>query len=331
MLSFPISLKRSLLPLALAVLALTASAHADTFPSRSITIMPLLAAGTGLDVTVRLYAEQLSQRFGKPVVVENKPGSAGLLGIAALKAAPADGYTLIVATSAVMAIRPTLLKSPPYDAQNDFIPVALYVKSPFILVVDPKLPIYSVPELIQYVKARPGQLSYSSSGVGGAPHLSAEYMKQRFGIDLSHVPYRNSPQSIADVAAGHVAMAFAEAGASLPLIHDGKLRALAVTSSTRLPTVPDLPPFGEAVGAPDFETVSWHVLLAPAGTPPDVVAKLHIEMKRIMEAPDMRKKVADVGLIPLDIAPLEGQIAYIKAEGEKWGTLVRQLGLEGSQ
>ena len=121
------------------------------------------------------------------------------------------------------------------------------------------------------------------------------------------MPYRNSPQSIADVAAGHVAMAFAEAGASLPLIRDGKLRALAVTSSTRLPTVPELPPFGEAVGAPDFEAVSWHVLLAPAGTPPDVVAKLHAEMKRIMEAPDMRKKVADIGLIPLDIASVESQ------------------------
>ena len=327
----PLSLKRTLLPFVLAALAFTTSARAETYPSKSITIMPLLAAGTGLDITVRLYAEQLSQSFGKPVVVENKPGSAGLAGIAALKAAPNDGYTLIVATSAVMAIRPTLLKSVPYDALKDFIPVALYVKSPFILVVDPKLPVQSVPELIKYVKERPGQLSYSSSGVGGAPHLSAEYMKQRFDIDLSHVPYRNSPQSIADVAAGHVSMAFAEAGASLPLIHDGKLRALAVTSSTRLPSVPDLPPFGEAVGVPDFETVSWHVLLAPAGTPPDVVAKLHAEMKRIMEAPDMRKKVADVGLIPLDIAPLESQMAYIKAEGEKWGTLVRKLGLEGSQ
>jgi tripartite-type tricarboxylate transporter receptor subunit TctC len=124
----------------------------------------------------------------------------------------------------------------PYDALKDFVPIALYVKSPFILVVNPALPIHSVPELIKYVKERPGQLSYSSSGVGGAPHLSAEYMKQRFDIDLAHVPYRNSPQSITDVAAGHVAMAFAEAGASLALIRDGKLRALAVTSSTRLPT-----------------------------------------------------------------------------------------------
>ena len=318
--------------LLLGVFALaTTTARSDTYPSRSITIMPLLAAGTGLDVTVRLYAEQLSQSFGKPVVVENKPGSAGLVGITALKAAPADGYTLIVATSAVMAIRPTLLKSAPYDAQKDFIPIALYVKSPFILVVDPKLPIHSVPELIAYVKERPGKLSYSSSGVGGAPHLSIEYMKQRFGIDLAHVPYRNSPQSIADVAAGHVALAFAEAGASLPLIRDGKLRALAVSSSTRLSTVPDLPPFGEAVGAPDFETVSWHVLLAPAGTPPDIVAKLHAEMKRIMEAPDMVKKVSAIGLLPQPIVSTEQQRKYIAAENAKWSALVKSLGLEGSQ
>jgi len=158
----------------LATLALHAPALAETFPTRSITIMPLLAAGTGLDVTVRLYAEQLSQAFGKPIVVENKPGGAGLAGVAALKAAPADGYNMIVATSAVMAIRPTLLKTVPYDALKDFVPIALYVKSPFILVVNPALPIHSVPELIKYVKERPGQLSYSSSGVGGAPHLSAE-------------------------------------------------------------------------------------------------------------------------------------------------------------
>ena len=211
----PDILKRASFALAFATLALHAPVRAETFPIRSINIMPLLAAGTGLDVTVRLYAEQLSQAFGKPVVVENKPGGAGLAGVAALKAAPADGYTMIVATSAVMAIRPTLLKTVPYDPLKDFVPIALYVKSPFILVVNPALPIRSVPELIKYVKERPGQLSYSSSGVGGAPHLSAEYMKQRFDIDLAHVPYRNSPQSIADVAAGHVAMAFAEAGASL--------------------------------------------------------------------------------------------------------------------
>jgi tripartite-type tricarboxylate transporter receptor subunit TctC len=316
---------------ALAVLALVSQAQAQDYPTRQITIMPLLAAGTGLDVTVRLYAEQLSQAFGKPVVVENKPGSAGLIGIAALKAAPPDGHTLVVATSGAMAIRPWLLKHTPYDAQKDFVPIALYVKSPFILVVDPKLPIHSVAELIKYVKDRPGQISYSSPGVGGAPHLALEFMKQRFGFDAAHVPYRNSPQSIADVAAGHVAMAFAEAGASLPLIRDGKLRALAVTSSMRLPTVPDLPPIGKVVGAPDFETVSWHVLLAHAATPKPIVDRLHTEIKRILEAPEMRSKISAIGLLPIAVAPVEEQRRYVAAEAEKWGALVTKLGLQGSQ
>ena len=320
-----------LLALALASVPFASPVRADTFPSKSITIMPLIAAGTGLDVTVRMYAEQLAKSLGKPVVVENKPGSAGLVGIAALKAAPADGHTLAVTTSAVMAIRPTLLKHVPYDVYQDFVPIALYVKSPFILVVDPKLPIHSVAEFIAYIKARPGQLSYSSPGIGGAPQLAMEFLKQRFGLDIAHVPYRNSPQAIADIAAGHVATAFAEAGASLPLIRAGKLRALAVSSTTRLPTVPELRPIGEAIGAPDFEAVSWHVLLALSGTPPDIVAKLHGEMKRIWAIPANRERTAALGLIPIDIASIDGMRAYIKAENDKWGTLVRKLGLEGSQ
>jgi tripartite-type tricarboxylate transporter receptor subunit TctC len=317
--------------LALASLVPFSAVAAESYPTKQITILPLLAAGTGLDIIVRLYAEQLSQAFGRPVMVDNRPGSAGLAGVAALKQSAPDGYTLMTATSAVMAIRPTLLKSPPYDPLNDFVPISLYVKSPFILVVNPALPIHSVTELIKYIRERAGQLSYSSSGVGGAPHLSGEYMKQRFGLDLAHVPYRNSPQSIADVAAGHVAMAFVEAGASLALINEGKLRALAVSSVTRLPALPDIPPFAEAAEAPDFEAVSWHVLLAPAGTPQEVADRLHAEMKRIMGAPELRQKITTMGLIPFDTPSIDGMRAYIKSEGEKWGTLVRKLGLEGSQ
>ena len=317
--------------LALTTLALASFAQADTYPSRQITIMQLLAPGTGLDTAVRLYGEKLAQSLGKPVVIENKPGAAGFAGIAALKSAPADGYTLMVATSAVMAIRPTLLKHTPYDAEKDFVPIALYVKSPFILVVDPKLPIHSVPELIRYLKERPGQISFSSSGIGGVPHLSVEFLKQKFALDVAHVPYRNSPQSIADVAAGHIAMAFAEAGASLPLIRAGKLRALAVTSGVRIPSAPDLPPVGEAVGMPDYEAVSWHVLLARSDTPKAIVNRLHGEMRQILAQPEIREKIAAIGLLPHDGGSVEDMRAYIKAEGEKWGTLVRSLGLQGTQ
>jgi len=322
---------RRLIALSFAAACIASPAAADTFPSKPITIMPLLAAGTGLDVTVRMYAEQMAQSLGKPVIIENRPGNAGAVGIAALKAAPPDGHTLAVATSGAMAIRPWLLKQVPYDQFKDFVPIAIYVKSPFILVVDPKLPITSVPEFIAYVKARPGTLSYSSPGVGGAPHLTLEFLKQRFGLDVTHVPYRNSPQAIADVAAGHIAMAFAEAGASLPLIRAGKLRALAVSSSVPIPTLPELPPIGQAVGAPDFEAVSWHVLIAHSGTPREVVDRLHGEMTRIWAIPANRERTAALGLLPIDIASIDGMRAYVAWENEKWGALVRKLGLEGSQ
>jgi len=245
--------------------------------------------------------------------------------------AAADGYTLGAATSAAMAIRPTLFKTLPYDPLKDYVPIALYVKSPFVLVVNPALPVHSVPELIKYLKERPGQLSFSSSSIGGAPHLSGEYMKQKFGVEMTHVPYRNSPQSIADVAAGHVALAFAEAGASGPLIKDGKLRALAVTSTMRLGTLPDVPPFAEAAGLPDFEAVSWHVLFARADTPREIVYRLHGDMKRIMDLPEIKGTIANLGLIPHATPSIDGIQSYIKSEIEKWGALVRSLGLAGSQ
>ena len=158
-----------------------------------------------------------------------------------------------------------------------------------------------------------------------------ELLKQKFGIDIAHVPYRNSPQSIADVAAGHVAAAIAEAGVSLPLIKDGKLRALAVTSTTRFPSLPDVVPIAEAAALPDLEAVSWHLLFARSGTPREIVDRLHDEMKRIMAAPEMQQKVLNIGLIPHETASVEGIRDYIKAETDKWGALVRQLGLAGSQ
>jgi tripartite-type tricarboxylate transporter receptor subunit TctC len=210
------------------------------------------------------------------------------------------------------------------------VPISPHVKSPFILVVDPKLPVNSVPELIKYARESKTPLTYSSPGAGTALHLSSEYMKQRYNLDITHVPYKSSPQAVADIAAGHVSMAFAEAGASLPLIKDGKLRALAVSSTDRLPSLPDVPTFAEAAQAPDFEAVSWHVLLVPAATPKPIVDRLHAEMKKIMGTPDMKKLASNIGLIPVDTPSVDGIQQYFKSEREKWGTLVRKLGLEGS-
>jgi tripartite-type tricarboxylate transporter receptor subunit TctC len=306
-------------------------AHAESYPSRPVTIIVSLAAGTGMDTLVRLYGEKLSQRLGQPVVIDNRPGGTGVVAGETIAKGPPDGYTLAVATSAVMAIRPTLFKQRPFDPLTDFVPISHYVKSPFVFIVNPALPVRSVPEFIKYARERPGQLSYSSSGIGGAPHLTAELLKQKFDFDMAHVPYRNSPQSIADVAAGHVAASIAEAGASLPLIKDGKLRALAVTSATRFPTLPEVPPLAEAVGIADLEAVSWHVIFARRDTPREIVDRLHGEMQAVMATPEMQQKILAIGLIPHESPSVEGIQRYIKAETEKWGALVRQLGLEGSQ
>jgi tripartite-type tricarboxylate transporter receptor subunit TctC len=230
-----------------------------------------------------------------------------------------------------MAINPVLYKRINYDPVKDFVPISFYVKSPFVLVVNPALPITSVPELIKYAKESQTPLSYSSPGAGVAQHLSVEFMKQKFSVEMTHVPYRNTGQSITDIAAGHVALGFAEAGASLPLIRDGKLRALAVSSATRLPILPDVPPFAEAAGAPDFEAVSWHILFAPSPTPKEIVDKLHREMKRIMAKEDMVKRVADIGLIPFETPSVDGINRYLASEREKWGSLVKKLGLEATQ
>ncbi|AXK80453.1 tripartite tricarboxylate transporter substrate binding protein [Pseudolabrys taiwanensis] len=307
-----------------------APAGAQTYPDRPITIVVPLAAGSGMDALVRLYADKLQASLGKPVIVENRPGAALMLAASHVATAPADGYTLLVSTSSAMAINPVLYKKIPYKL-TDFVPVSFYVKSPFILVVNPDLPAKTVPELIELAKKSEKPLSYSSPGAGVAQHLSMEYMKQRFGINFTHVPYRSTPQSVADIVANHVQLGFAEAGATLPLIRDGKLRALAVSSSTPIPSLPDVPPFAKAANAPDFEAVSWHMLYAPAATPKPIVEKLHAEMKKIMSDPEMQQKATTIGLLPIDPPSLADTEIYLVSEREKWGSLVRKLELEGSQ
>jgi tripartite-type tricarboxylate transporter receptor subunit TctC len=324
-------LRRAMLALSLLALTSYPGAQAQDYPTRPITIVVPLSAGTGMDVIARLYGEQLAQSLGKPVVIENKPGAATMLGVAAVANAAPDGHTLLVATSAALSLNPTIYKQISYDPERDLVPISLYLKSPFILIVNPALPIHTVPELIKYAKEAATPLTYSSPGTGGLPYLSVELMNQRFGLKMTHVPYRATPQAVGDVAAGHVSLSFAEAGATLALIRDGKLRALAVSATQRLPAHPSVPPMAEAANAPDFETVSWHVLMAPAKTPRPIVEKLNAAMKRIMSAPDMQKRLSDLGLIPLDPPSIAETERYIKSETEKWSTLVKSLGLAGSQ
>jgi tripartite-type tricarboxylate transporter receptor subunit TctC len=322
--------RRALLAAAITAVAASAPAQAQDYPTRPVTIVVPLAAGSGMDSLVRLYAEKLQIALGKPVVVDNRPGAALMLAAAAVATAPADGYTLLVSTSSAMAINPVLYKKVNYDHVKDFVPISFYVKSPFILVVNPDLPAKSVPELIKHLKDSKSPLSYSSPGAGVAQHLSIEYMKKRFDLDITHVPYKNTPQSIQDIAAGDVQLGFAEAGASLPLIRDGKLRALAVSATTRIPSLPDVPPFAEAAKAPDFEAVSWHILFAPAATPKPIIERLHTEMKKIMADPEMIRLTEKIGLLPVDSPDIDGIQKYLASEREKWGSLVKQLGLAGT-
>jgi tripartite-type tricarboxylate transporter receptor subunit TctC len=324
-----VAMRAAALMLGLALVQ-TLPARAE-YPERPVTIVVSLAAGSGMDVLVRLYADRLSQSLGKPVIVENRPGASLMLAANTVANSAPDGHTLLVSTSSAMAINLTLFRQVTYDPERDFVPISLYVKSPFILVVNPDLPVKSVPDLIAYVKQNQGKLSYSSPGAGVAQHLSMEYMKNQFGLEITHVPYRATPQSIQDIAAGHVAMGWAEAGASIPLIKEGKLRALAVSSATRLPLLPDVPPFAEAAPAPGFEAVSWHMLLAPAKTPTDIVERLHAEMKRALADPELKQKIETIGLIPFETPSIDDLRVYRRAEQEKWGALVKKLGLEGAQ
>jgi tripartite-type tricarboxylate transporter receptor subunit TctC len=312
------------------MLLASAPARSEDYPSRAITIVVSLAAGSGMDAITRLYAEKLSEAFGKPVIVENKPGAATTLAANQVAHAAPDGYTLVVLTSIALSINPTLFKQLNYDP-HDFTPISLYVKSPFILVIDPALPAKMLSEFAEFARKANPPLTYASIGTGSVQHMSMEFAKKRLGFEATHVPYRSTPQSVTDLMGGHIAASFLEAGLSMPLIKEGKLRALAVSSTQRLPLLPDVPPFAEASGAADYEGVSWHMLLVPAKTPQPIIDRLYAEMKRIMQAPEMREKIAALGLIPNDSPSIADMRSYIEAEHLKWGTMVKQLGLEGSQ
>jgi len=317
---------------ALVFVALVAGAPAlaQSYPTRPITIVIPIAAGTGMDLLARMYGEQLSQRLGKPVIVENRPGAGLTLAPSTVAQAPADGYTLMVAVTGTFATYPVLYKKLSY-APKDFTPIAMYVKSPFVLVVNPDLPVLSALEFINLAKAKVPPLTYSTPGAGTMQHLAVEAMRRTFKFDLTQVPYRNTQQSVTDIVAGHVNSGVAEAGASIPLIKQGKLRALAVTSTSRFATLPDVPPFAEAAKAPGFEAVSWHALVAPAGTPREIVERLHAEMKDIMASPEITAQIVKLGLIPFQTPSIPEMQAYIKSDQEKWGAIVRDLGLAGTQ
>lgn len=320
---------------ALVLFALGAAApvRADDYPSGNVTVVVGLAAGASMDVVTRLYSQTLSTRFGKPFVVENRGAAAGNVAAEFVSRANPDGRTLLVASSGVFAINGSFFKSLPYDAARDFAPIAVYLKTPFILVISAQSPIKSMADLAKAAKEQPGKITFASSGVGLAPHLAGELLKMKLTIDLNHVPYKgNWPQAVGDVSARHVDVAFSDPSVAIPLIKDGRLRALGVSSASRLPQLPDVPTIAEAISAPDFEAVSWHAIVAPAKTPRPVIDTLSSALADAMKDPVTLSRMEAMGLMPITppMSP-DASKAFMQAETVKWGELLKRLDLMASQ
>jgi tripartite-type tricarboxylate transporter receptor subunit TctC len=315
---------------ALAIVALGQPAPAQQYPARQVTLIVPYPAGGGTDILARRLGQHLADRLGKPVVIDNRAGGGTVIAASAVAKAAPDGYTLLVAPSGMLTINVTLYKQLPYDPIKDFVPIALISNVPFVLVINPSLPAKSVADFVAYAKARPGQLSYASPGTGTLGHLAAEHLKSLTKIEMTAIPYKGNMPALTDVVAGHVHLTFTDPAISPPLIREGKVRPLGVTSLTRAAAVPDVPPLAEA-GLAGFEAISWHMIVAPASTPKDVVDKLRSEIKSVMALPEMQKQVADIGLIPIDTPPVEELQRFIKAETDRWGQLIRQLGIAGSE
>jgi len=277
------------------------------------------------DILARTIAAKITETTGHSVVVENRTGGAGVIGADAVAKSPADGYTLLMGAFA-HAVNPSLQPKMPFRTPDDFAPISLLVTVPELLVITPAHPAKTVADLVAMAKAQPGKLFYASSGNGSAQHLAAELFKLRTGTDIGHIPYKGGGLAVADVAAGHVPFYFGNMSAALPQAQAGRVRALAVTSAERSPAAPDVPTIAEA-GVKDCEISEWNAILAPAGTPTDVQAKLHVELAKIMHMADIKQKFADLGATTVGSTPQE-LAAFLKAEMAKWAEVVKAANIK---
>jgi tripartite-type tricarboxylate transporter receptor subunit TctC len=320
-------LRPFLLTVAMLALVLPVHTQAQTYPNRPVRLISPFAAGGGNDVLARIVATRLSDRIGATVVVENRPGAGAVLGIQMLARAAPDGYTLVLSGS-TLAVAPTLYKKAPFDANKDFAPVALVAHYPFLLVATASLPARTLPELLRMAKEKPNEIMYASPGAATSQHLFTELLKVKTGIELRHIPYNGTAPAVIDIVAGRVSLMFAAAAPSIPLFRDGTLRALAVSSAARLAELPDVPPIADTV--PGFDESNWSIILAPAGTPPDIVTKLHTELKTVMAMPEVEKQLGNIGMIPIISQSPEQLRTFISTEVERWGKIVEQAGIAGT-
>ncbi|SDD42922.1 Tripartite-type tricarboxylate transporter, receptor component TctC [Cupriavidus sp. YR651] len=312
---------------ALAAVCLTLGstlAAAGSFPDKPIRMVVPFPPGGTTDLLGRVLASRLSETLGQQVVVDNRPGAGGTIGSDAVAKAPADGYTLLFGTVGTQSINTSLYKRLPYDAQKDFTPVALFAGVPNILVVNPKVPAKSVKELVAYAKAHPNALNMGSAGNGTTNHLSGELFKSMANVQIVHVPYKGSGPAMADLLANQVQLMFDNLPGSLPHVKAGRLRALAVTSATRSPALPDVPTMAEA-GISGYEAAVWFGVVGPKGMPADVVAKLSAEITRIAQDSNMRDKLLQQGASPLTATP-DQFAGVIRQDTVKWSRLVRESG-----
>ena len=311
--------------LAAVVLLVANAAIADNYPSRPVRIIVPTPAGGPVDVMARLIANALPAQLGQNVFVENKPGAGNTIGSKLVAQADPDGYTLMVSAASGLIMSPMIIKNAGYDAAS-FAPVALIAETPQVLVINPQLPFKSVAELVAYAKANPGKLNYSTGGIGTLPHLNAELFKSVSGADIVHVPYKGGGPSLTGVVAGEVQMTFDTLATSLQLIRAGKLRALAIVGPKRAPDLPDVPAMPE-IGYPAVTSGAWTALLAPKGTPPEIVAKLNAAVNAALKAEPMKSALAKIGAQPrggtsADLA------AHMARETAKWQPIVASLNLK---
>ncbi|MPZ58861.1 MAG: tripartite tricarboxylate transporter substrate binding protein [Rhizobiales bacterium] len=321
----------ALIGLAIAALCTPQWAQAQSYPSKTISIVLPLGAGGSMDNIARVIAEKLSQRLGQPVIIDNKPGGGMVIGAKAVATVEPDGHTFMIAPSGAYAINPTMYKALPYDPVKDFVPISLYARIPFVLVVNPSFPAKSVKELVAHVKDNPGKVSYAASTLGGVIHLAGVILNHDAEIKMTMVPYsRGGPAALNDVVAGHVQVTFADPSLAPSMIKAGKVRGLGVSSTTRMKTLPDLPTVAEA-GVPGYEAISWHLMVAPAKTPKAIVDKVHAEMRAIMKLPEMQERMQRMGLVPVDTPSVTDLRKFVASENVRWGKIVKEAGIAGSK
>lgn len=304
-------------------------AHAQAFPSRPIKLIAPWPVGGAVDALSRAIAARLSDRLGQSVVTENRPGAGSTLGVAAGLLSAPDGYSLVLAGNSSLSISPAMYKKLPYDPLKDLAPVALVARIPMVLVVHPSLPVKSVADLISYAKQKPGQLNYGSGGPGSSHHLVTEMFRSMTGIDIVHVPYNGSAPAMNDVMAGHIQMLFSDPLPAPPQIKAGNVRALGVSSAARWEIMPEIPTIAEG-GVIGFDAVNWTLMAAPAGTPKDIIDRLAAEYSVIAKMTDAKEQISKLGMILVESPPPAELSQFLKAEGERWGKVVRQAGLVGS-